>query len=317
MKKVLFLMHLQSPGKNEYSPAIFNWYGILEKMGYEVFYHEYNDFKFDEFYDIIKDNKPDFIFHPTYNYIHTEFIKLREFSKVFVIHSDDDWRFSNYAKLWIPFTDGAIGYQNDKTSYIECNASENYYYRARWSFNPNTMYFKFDGTKYHNVSHIGKLHGKKNESLDEIEKLGCSVSKLDPNFESYKSYMECFDKSIISLCFTNNVLGTAKQSKTRLGEMPFYCIMASEPWPNMELWNMEPNKDFILIDNSLNFVNTVDKILHDAKLQKFMFESGKTTLISKNTVFHEWNNIMQQFDPDYKKMNVESFLKSNFKHLYE
>jgi hypothetical protein len=317
MKKVLFLMHLQNPGKNEYSPAIFNWYGILEKMGYQVFYHEYSDFNIDEFYTLIKDNKPDFIFHPTYDYIHTEFIKLREFSKVFVIHSDDDWRFNNYAKFWIPFTDGAIGYQNDKSSYVQCDAPENYYYNARWTFNPNTMYFKFDKSKLYNISHVGKLHGKKDESLKQVEKSGYSVSKVDPNFNSYKDYMECFNKSIISLCFTSNVLGTAKQSKTRLGEMPFYCILASEVWPKMELWNMEPNKNFILIDESKNFVNVIDKILKDDDFKKSMFESGKNILLSKNTVFHEWNNIMSQFDPDFKRVNVELLLKSEYKNLYE
>lgn len=318
MKKILFLMHLQQPDKTEYSPAIFNWYGILEKMGYEVYYHEYNNFNFDEFYNLVKENKPDYIFHPTYTQFHSEFIKLREFSKLFLIHSDDDWRFNNYAKLWIPFSDGAIGYQNISQPYLNYGASENYYHRAKWAFNPNTMYFKFENKeKKYNLTHVGKLHGNKENSLYKIEKQGFSVEKIDPNFDNYKSYMSCFNDSIVSLCFTSNVLGTDSQSKTRLAEMPFYCILASEPWPKMEMWNMEPNKDFILIDNKGEYVYTLEKVFKDIDFRNNMFNSGKRILISKNTVFHEWNNIMSKIDPDFEQINVETLLKTNYSFLYE
>lgn len=311
-------MHLQCPSKNEYSPAIFNWYGILEKFGYKVFYHEYNNFKFDELYNLVKTNKPDFIFHPTYNHLHTEFIKLKEFSKLYVIHSDDDWRFDDYTKYWIPFTDGAIGYQNQPESYLKYTQDKNYYYRARWAFNPNTMYFKFDPIEpIYKISHVGKLHGKKNLTIENLESLGLIIDKIDPNFDSYQLYMECFHKSIISLCLTNNVLGTAKQSKTRLSEMPFYCILASEPWPKMEMWNLEPNKDFILIDNDKNFVYIIEKVIKDKEFREKMYKSGKEILINNNTVYHEWNNIMNQFDPDFKKFDINKILKENHGYLYE
>ena len=97
MKKVLFLMRLREPN-NEYTTAIFNWYGPLEHLGYEVHYYDYNGYNADDFYEYAKSLKPDYIFHPTYEGFHSEFHRLREFSKVYCIHSDDDWRFDNFSK---------------------------------------------------------------------------------------------------------------------------------------------------------------------------------------------------------------------------
>lgn len=316
MKKALFLMHLQQPGKAEYSPAIFNWYGILEKIGYEVFYHEYHNFNMDELYNVVKDNRPDYVFHPTYTNLHTEFTKLREFTKLYVIHSDDDWRFDNFAKFWTPFTDGAIGYQNSAAAYAQLGAAPNYYMRARWAFNPNTMFFKFDDQRPHDVTHVGKLHGTKDASLQSIVRRGVSVKTIDPNFDSYEAYLKCYAESKVSLSFTSNVLGTAAQSKTRTAEMPFYCVLASEAWPQMELWNMEPGKDFILLDPAGNYVELINRVIKDPSFRKKMHESGKSVLLSKNTVFHEWNRFMQNIDPDFTPVDVEQLLKTHYAELF-
>lgn len=310
MKKVLFLMNI-TENNGEYSPAIFNWYGVLEKLGYEVFYEDYRAYTPDEFYNLVKANKPDYIFHPTYEGIHFEFHRLREFSKVFVIHSDDDWRFDNYSKFWIPFTDGAIGYQNHSKPYVESNSPDNYYIRARWAFNPNTMHHIFDEPKKYNVSHVGGLHGRKDEKINYMKSNGIDVVSIDPKFSSYSLYLKSFHQSKISLCFTNNSLGTASQSKTRVGEMPFYCVLASEAWPNMELWNMEPNKDFILLDfSNTKYIELFDKILTDETAYNTMYMSAKNILLNYNTVFHEWDRIMSHIDEDYKKVDVNKIIKN-------
>lgn len=83
------------------------------------------------------------------------------------------------------------------------------------------------------------------------------------------------------------------------------------------MWNMEPNKDFILIDNKGEYVYTLEKVFKDMDFRNNMFNSGKRILISKNTVFHEWNNIMSKIDPDFEQINVETLLKTNYSFLYE
>lgn len=307
MKKVLFLMNIKETN-GEWSSAINNWYGILEHLGYEVFYEDYREYNAKQFIDLIRTNKPDYIFHPTYDGLHTEFNILREFSKVFLIHSDDDWRFNNYAKFWIPHSDGAIGYQNFSDVYTQSGANKDYYIRARWAFNPNMMKYNFTESKKYTITHVGGLHGGKKQKIDHLIDKGFNISCIDPKFTSYSTYLKTFHESKISLCFTNNSLGTARQSKTRLAELPYYCVLASEPWPNMELWNMEPNKDFILIDENESYIELTNKVLNDTVFANSMYTSAKNILINKNTVFHEWDKIMTQIDEDYVPVDINKIL---------
>ena len=288
MKKVLFLMKIKESHSDNYSPAIFNWYGILEKLGYEVYYEDYTNYNSEEFYKLVKSHKPDYIFHPTYEGFHAEFIKLREFSKVYCIHSDDDWRFNDYARHWIPFTDGAIGYQNTQTAYVEQGAANSYYSRARWAFNPNMMHYEFTSNKTYGISHLGGLHGNKAQSMQRLNSAGLSIDLIDPKFTSYTQYLEAYHQSTISICLTSNSAGSSAQSKTRLAEIPYYCILASEPWPN--------------------FMEIVNKVLVDKDFAQQMYKSGKDILIKHNTVFHEWNRIMQNIDEDYKPVDVSSII---------
>jgi hypothetical protein len=311
MKKVVFLMRLHEGPGGEYSAAVFNWYGVLEHLGYEVFYEDYNSYNPLEFYEKIKILKPDFIFHPTYESFHSEFIKLREFSKVYCVHSDDDWRFDNYIKHWIPFTDGAIGYQNKKEAYDLEGAPENYYFRARWAFNPNTMMHDFSSKKTHALTHVGGFHGNKAQRLLELKNnpnLKTNIHCIEPKYSSYSWYLESYHKSIASLCFTGNSVNTGPQSKTRLAELPYYSVLVSEPWPDMHLWNMEPNKDFVLLEND-NSIELLNKVILDKDFGNKMFESGKKILTEKNTVFHEWNEIMKHIDEDYINKDVNTILK--------
>lgn len=301
----------------EYSPAIINWYGVLEHLGYDVYYEDYNTYNPENFYQLVKELKPDYIFHPTYESLHTEFIKLQEYSKIFCIHSDDDWRFDNYVKYWIPFTDGAIGYQGDINSYLQVELSKDYFIRARYTFNPNTMLHEFNSYKNYNLTHLGGLHGNKKNKIQILKDKGVDVEAIDPKFTSYLYYLESFHKSKASICLTNNSFDNKPQSKTRLAEIPYYTVMISEWWPNLDLWNMEPNKDFILLDYSDKCFEHIDKILNDDKANKQMLTSARNILINKNTSFHEWDNIMSKIDEDYKPVDISKLLKQNYPLLFK
>ena len=308
MKKVLFLMKIKEAHSDNYTPAMINWYGALEYLGYQVHYEDYSNYNAEAFYELVKEMKPDYIFHPTYELFHFEFVRLKEFSKVYCIHSDDDWRFDNYVKYWIPFTDGAIGYQNKEETYLKEGAPRGYYSRARWAFNPNMMQYDFTGEKKYGITHLGGLHGDKIQRIKKLETRGLKIELIDPKFTSYASYMQAYDQSTISICLTPNSLTYAPQSKTRLAEVPYYCVLASEWWPNMEMWNMEPNKDFILIDDTGRHLELIDRCLSDKEFSNKMYRSAKKILVSKNTVFHEWDRIMKNIDEDYKGINIDALI---------
>ena len=55
MKKVLFLMKIREDHSNNYTPAIFQWYGVLERLGYEVFYEDYSSYDPENFYQLVKE----------------------------------------------------------------------------------------------------------------------------------------------------------------------------------------------------------------------------------------------------------------------
>jgi len=308
MKNVLFLINIYE--NNQYSSAMMYWYGILEKLGYNVYYEDYNEYNPDKFYQLIKDNKPDYIFHPTHRNIHTEFLKLREFSKVYLLHSDDDWRYDNYKKFWIPYVDGAIGTQNTKQTYINDGASENYYVRTTLGFNPNTMVFDYPINKTHDIVHMGGLHGGREESINFLQSKGVVVSlPFKGTTPPYQDYLKCYNDSKISLCFTNNSVMTKKQNKGRAVEILFYSVLASEEWPDMEIMDLEPNVDFILLDYSnTKYLEMFEKVLNDDKFREQMFLSGKRKLLATNTVFHRWNVIMKEIDEDYKPIDVNKIL---------
>ncbi len=171
------------------------------------------------------------------------------------------------------------------------------------------MVFNFNSEKTYGLSHIGILHGTKSQKLKYLQDTGLKIDQIELKSPSYSNYMETYHRSVGSICFTNNSLGTATQSKTRLAEMPYYCALISEPWPNMEMWNMEPNTDFILLDGSSNSIELVNKLLSDKQFAKDMHKRSKEILINKNTVYHEWDTIMEKIDEDYKKVDINYILK--------
>jgi hypothetical protein len=173
------------------------------------------------------------------------------------------------------------------------------------------MYFNFITNKEYELSHVGGLHGNKKEKLAQLTSKGLDISLIDPKFTSYSDYLEAYHKSVASICLTSNSVNTGPQSKTRLAELPYYCVLVSEPWPNMEMWNMEPNKDFILIDESDNYVELIQKCFRDKNFCENMYQSAKSILINSNTVFHEWNRIMRNIDEDYTEIDVNK-LMDNF-----
>lgn len=308
MKKALFLLRIKETHADNYTADMHNWYGVLEYLGYDVMYEDYRNYEPDAFYNLVRETKPDYVFHVTYESFHPEFVRLREFSKVYCIHSDDDWRFDNYTKYWIPFTDGAIGHQNHKDAYIKAGANSDYYTRARWSFNPNMMHYEFNTPKKYNISHLGGLHGDKAQRLDRLRSQGLDIIAIDPKFTSYRDYVHAYHQSIVSVCLTSNSLNCEPQSKTRVAELPYYCVLVSEWWPNMDMWHMEPNKDFILIDATQKHLELIDRCLSDPKFANQMYNSAKRILVEKNTIFHEWNKVMLNIDPDYKGIDVDKLI---------
>lgn len=305
MKKVVWLMREYENG--EHSAAVIYWYGILESLGYKVVYYPYETYNADAFFFEMREYKPDFIFHPCYETLHTELVRLREFTKVYVIQSDDDWRFSSYAKHYIPFVDGTISYQANPQWYIDSGATPNQVIAAKWAFNPNTM--MLEASAEHKdilLSHGGGLHADRSELIQTFVAKGLSVA-IASNVR-YGQLLDLWDRSKYSLCFTKSSQGGFRQKKGRVAEIAYHSILVSEPFPQMEDY-YEPDKEFLVFESVDEAVEKIRFYERSPLEAEKIFLAGKKRLWNTNTVFHQWNHIMSLIDRDYKQINVQNLLK--------
>lgn len=304
MKKIVWLM--MEKERDEYSSAIIYWYGALEKLGYEVIYYPYETYDSDRFYIEMKNYKPDYIFHTCYDKLHLEFVKLREFCKVYVIQSDDDWRFESYSKYYIPFVDGTISYQADRQWYIDNGALNHQIISAKWAFNPNTMLIEEDPTKDILLSHGGNLHADRKDLINEFITKGLNVSIA--NQVKYGQLLDLWSRSKYSLCFTKASQGNFRQKKGRVVEIGYYSVLVSEPFPGIEKY-FQPDTEFIMfetVDEAIEKIKYYES--NPNKYQELLLASRKK-ILETNTVFHQWDYIMSIIDHDYKKQNIINIVK--------
>jgi len=317
MKKILWIMSLD---KNGYlSPAVIWWYGILENMGYEVVYYDYNEYRgnIDSLYEDIKNYKPDFTIVAAYNLIHTEFIRLRDITKLYVLQSDDRWRYSNFSKFWIPFVDGVITFEGELENYVSDGLKPEQFNKMRWSFNPTMMtldsHFNIqNGYKYF-ISHTGGMHGNRQLVIEDFRKNNLNVF-VDQSLD-YTTTKDIWSSSKYSLCITNNSLNTGKELKGRVVEIPNFCVLLTEPFPDMEkYYDME--NECILFNSTEEAVEKINILEKDNNLYRKIFTSGKRRLWNSNTAYHEWDSILPNIDPDYKKIDIIKLLKEKHGDYY-
>jgi len=315
MKKVLWI---GNQTKNGYmSPALIWWYGILENMGYQVFYYDYANYDIEELYKQVRDNKVDFVIFLAYDAVHTELIRLREHTKVYVLQSDDRWRYVNFSKFWIPFVDGVITFEGEIENYVSDGLKPEQFNKMRWSFNPNTMASvrADDGIPTLNtMTHTGGLHGNRQQIIEEFKSKGIPVIvDQSPDYEDTKYIWK---NSHTSLCLTNNSLNTGKELKGRVVEIPNWCVLLTQPFPDME--------QYYDIENDVVVFNTVDEaiekleILRDPREYHRIRNNGKRKLWNQNTVYHQWNEILPNIDSDYLILDPIKILKEKHgEHYYE
>lgn len=304
-KKVVWLF--REFDNNEHSSAVIFWYGVLENLGYEVIYYPYENYNPDKFYDEMKSYKPHYIFHAVYDGLHAEFYRLREFCKVYVVHSDDDWRFDNHSKFYIPFVDGCISYQGYKENYLNVGATADQIISLKWGFNPNTMMIDLVDQKDIILSHVGSLYGERPMILNQFVQKGLPIKVLERSI--YAGVLDTLNRSKYSLCLTKASQGDFRQKKGRVAEIPYYSVLVSEYFPTIE--------NYYDLDKEIVIFNTVDEAIDKIKFYesnelayKTILEAGRRRLIQTNTVYHEWQKAMSIIDQDYNSLDINSIMKN-------
>lgn len=304
MKKVVWL--LMESERGEHSSAIVFWYGVLEKLGYEVTYYPYEDYEPEKFYSEMLDYKPDYVFHPCYDKLHLELLRLTEFCKVYVVQSDDDWRFEQYSKFYVPFVNGTISYQAERGWYTNLGAKEKQIVSLKWAFNPNTMMLEEYPNRDLFVTHGGSLYGERISLIQRFRDLGVEVS-LAYNVK-YGELLNLWSRSKYSLCFTRSSNGGFRQKKGRVAEIAFHTVLLSEPFPGIEEY-FEPNKEIVIFESVEEAIDKINFYEKNQNAYEEILALGRKRLWNTNTVFHQWDIAMKEIDEDYKGSNIQKILQ--------
>lgn len=301
--------------KNDISAAVVWWFGILENLGYEVVYSPYEEYNIEQLIIDIKNYKPDFVIHPTYDKIHTELIRLKEFTKLYILQSDDRWRYNDYSKYWISIVDGIITYEGNKSDYISDGLKSTQFNKMRWSFNPNMMTL---GNDYHInryfITHTGGLHGDRNYHINEFRKKNFNVDVF-PN-SSYEQTKHIWSSSKYSLCFTMNSKMTTKELKGRVVEIPNFCVMLTQSFPDMEQY-IDTENDCVLFETVDEAIEKIKLLENDNNLYYTMFNNGKRKTWEENNCYIEWQKILPNIDCDFKPFDINKILKEKHGYKYD
>ena len=306
-KKIVWLFKTKRKNRDEYSASTVWLYGILENLGYEVVYHPYEDYNADEFYYSVKDYKPDFVFHVGYGNVHTEMVRLKEFTKFHIVQADDDYQYETNAKFWIPLVDGVISYPAKYDSYKRDGLEENQFVKINWGFNPNTMMFDGKNTQDIFLSHGGGLHADRLNKINEFKtKVNMDVTLIKDCY--YEELKQFWSNSKFSLSFTQNAIMSGQQVKSRVAEIPYFSVMVSENFPGLETY-YDLEKEMILFNSVEEAIDKINYYNKNEKEYNKLFEAGKKRLWNTNTHYHSWNNVLHQIDEDYVKKDISKLLK--------
>lgn len=306
MKKIVFsLKHRHDQNPQEYSAAIIYWYGILDRLGYEVLYYDYDNYSIEDLTKTIKEFNADYFIHANYLVgVHKEFQQLKDLCKIFLL-SSDAYRFhDSNLKHWIPYVDGIITFEGVKEWYLRDGLPEEGFLKMRWGFNPNTMCTDVLD-KSLNIQHYGGLHGGRSQKLTHFQKLGVVVNQ-NP-FLTHEEIKSNLSKSKYSLCFSSNAVGTRQELKGRVIEIPAYSVLLTEPAPELDTYY---NEDEIIIFNTIE--EAVEKVnYYNSNPEEYnkLLKRGQKAVWGRNTAYHEWDKILPLIDPDYVPVNPIDIIK--------
>ena len=305
MKKIFFVFEHKHPSIDDYSSAVVYWYGILDKMGYEVVYENYSNYNPSEFYNKVREEKPYMIIFTNYfKSIHTEFARLRDITKLYLLQGDMHRFYDEHVKLWIPFVDGIINFEGTKEWCLRDGLPKSGFLKMRWGFNPNTMCYS-QNDKRRNIVFYGGLHGNRLDIISRISK-HFSVDVVPPE-ATYEQVKHVLSESRFSLNLSMNAPNTRRELKGRVIEIPAHCILVSEPAPELETYYQED--EYILFTSVEELVDKI-KSYTDTELDA-LFKRGNRALWTRNTAYHEWNKILPFMDSDYKIVDIDRLIKEN------
>lgn len=311
-------------GTNWQGASMNLWYGLLEHLGYEVYYYDYAGYNAEDFYKQCEEIKVDYVIQAAYSTIHTEFVKLRKFAKVFLIHADINYRYDIWTRFHVPFIDGLItfdegdGANDAKQKAVRDGMLEKYFVKMPWGFNPHTMVYTPYNYSQKDIplSFVGHLHANRPQRMAEFSNLGFPIYRPEWELTGYEDAKKTWARSKFTICFTWNAPMTKRVIPARILEMTPHCIMACEPCPGMERY-FEKDKEYIEMDDAKTSIDRMKSMPEKEYIE--IFNNCRRKIWREMTSLHQWNKVLSQIDEDYKQKSddeIKQILKANYGDYY-
>lgn len=259
-----------------------------------------------EILDIVREEQPKYVFWPSFMYEiqETTFRAIRDEGAIVIgWFFDDEVRFNDYSKWWIPYLDYIL--TGDKWSVDKYRKlGGNAIYSLNFS---NPDYFRrLDLPKIYDVSFVGTKIANRQELIDTLKNKGVLVrafgSSWSSDYVSFDDMVKIYNQSKINLSFMQSYGdGTRPQMKCKIFDI---CMcggfLLCEYIPGIEEY-YEIGKEIECFHNLEEAEYKIQYYLkHDGE-RAAIAEAGWKRATSEHTNLIRLSNIFQKIENDIKK----------------
>ncbi|HOM27424.1 MAG TPA: glycosyltransferase [bacterium] len=258
----------------------------------------------EEVVKIVENFKPDYIIYLSgyYEFTLETLKKLREKSILIGWFFDDEFRFENYTKYYLPYFDFFVThsieaiekYENFNVNVIHVLPSDGVPFYPDWD----------KKEEIYDVSFIGFKTEDRERYINYLKNLNLNIFLAGYGWEKYLTFNEMnevFRKSKINLCFTKT-FNNKRQWKGRIFEVMLQGgFMLTEYVTYLEKY-FEIGKEIDCFDNEKELVDKVKYYLKNEKKRKEIAKNGWKKCIENYTPYHRMLNVFLEIE---KKVNLE------------
>jgi len=263
-----------------------------------------------EIIDLVKKEKPKYVIWVSllYEFLEsTSDIIRKEGTKVIGIFFDDEWRFNEYSKWWIPHLDYCI--TNDFESvqkYKKLGA------RVFHTVPCNGIPIDRDWTSIvekYNVSFVGAKKFDREQYINRVKEKEIPINLFGRgwgNYVSFEEMIDIFKTSKINLNF----------SKTNYDKMGWkgrvfqICLaggfLLTEYCPGIEKY-FKINKEIVCFHNAEEMIDKITYYLNHKEERQTIAKAGWKRAINEYTPFHMMFRIFKNIEEDMKKNKKNNF----------
>lgn len=268
-----------------------------------------------EIINIVKKERPEYVLWPsmTYELLESTFDEIRRLgTKVIGWFFDDEVRFDDYSKWWIPYLDYILTTDAESVEkYTNLGAKALHFLVYS---NPD-VFRRLNLPERYDLSFVGTKIADREELVNNLRTQAFSVEAFgrgwDSGYISLEQMIEIYNTSRINLCFTKSYgMNTRPQMKCKIFDI---CLcggfLLCEYIPGIEnYYNI--GREIVCFDGLVDAKQKIEYYLKDENERKQITEAGYRRAIQEHscqtrfstlfqTILH-WSKNNKERIPDYK-----------------